>query len=160
MRRTDRALLAIVAGALLLIAIAVVVVLARPQPAYRAEMAPADSASNYLLAIQRGDTARAYGYLSPTLPGYPPSVADFVADLSRAGTDAARTYEVLDTTTSGARAVVNVRATSFSQGGLLSSGQSSRSFTMTLAEEVGAWRLVDSDDWSVWSWCWGQQEGC
>lgn len=160
MPRTDRALLAIVAGSLLLIAIAVVVVIARPQPSYRAEAAPADIAYNYLLALQRGDSARAYGYLSPTLRGYPPSAADFFADLSRAGTDSGGAYEVLDPTTSGGRAVVTVRATSFSQGGLLSSGQSSRTFTMTLAEEAGVWRLVDSDDWSVWRECWDKRGGC
>lgn len=160
MRRTDRALLAIVAGAILLVVIAVVVVMVRPPPSYRTETSPADVVTNYLLALQRRDSARAYGYLSPTLRGYPPSAADFVADMPNMDTTTSGTYEVLDTTISDARAVVTVRATSFSQGDVLSSGQSSRTFTITLADESGVWRLVDSSDWTVWRSCWDTRKGC
>ncbi|MEI8306697.1 MAG: hypothetical protein WCF99_06475 [Chloroflexales bacterium] len=160
MRRTNRALLAIIAGAILLITIAVGVVLVRPQPSYRSETSPADIVSNYLLALQRGDSARAYGYLSPTLRSYPPSAADFVADMAHIEGDATSTYEVRDTPMSGTRAAVTVRATTFTQGGLLSSGQSIRTFTMTLANESGVWRLVNSDDWTVWRDCWDKRGGC
>ncbi|MEI7643506.1 MAG: hypothetical protein WCJ55_04265 [Chloroflexales bacterium] len=160
MRHTNRALLVIIAGALLLITIAVVVVLVRPPPSYRSETSPADIVSNYLLALQRGDSARAYGYLSPTLRSYPPSAADFVADMAHTEGDAASTYEVLDTPIRDTRAVVTVRATTFVHGGLLSNGQSVRTFTMTLANESGVWRLVNSDDWTVWRDCWNRRGGC
>ncbi len=78
---TDRYLFGIAAGVVLLLVVAVAVVLLRPEPTYQADDSPEDVAHNYLLALIKADYERAYGYLSPTLDGYPESVAKFTQDI-------------------------------------------------------------------------------
>ena len=53
MKSTDKVLIAIVAGIILLIIVAFVVALAKPEPTYQAEDTPEGVAYNYLLALQR-----------------------------------------------------------------------------------------------------------
>ncbi len=81
MKSTDKVLIAIVAGIVLLIVVALVVTLTRPEPIYQAEDTPEGVAHNYLLALQKEEYERAYGYLSPTLEGYPASADRFVEDV-------------------------------------------------------------------------------
>ena len=77
MKKTDKLLIGIVAGILLLVLVAFGVALTRPKPAYQAEDKPEGVAFNYLFALQQGDYERAYGYLSPTLKRYPQTVEKF-----------------------------------------------------------------------------------
>ncbi|HWQ13488.1 MAG TPA: hypothetical protein VNL77_11845 [Roseiflexaceae bacterium] len=161
MLRTDRFLLGIVVGAVALVVVAFAVVLTRPKPAYQPDDTPAGVAFNYLLALQREDYPRAYGYLWPGLKGYPASADDFALDVrQRRGSfrsDAA-TIQIERTEVRGDQAFVEVRETSFQADGLFSSGQSTWVFSMTLRRTADGWKIAASG--SYWSWCWDQAGGC
>ena len=77
MQKTDRFLLGFVLGALLLVALVLVLAVRRPPPEYQPEDKPENIALNYLLALQRADYPRAYAALSPALRHYPASAAEF-----------------------------------------------------------------------------------
>ena len=78
MKGVDRFLLAIVAGIIVIAVAAVVVVVSRGgDVTYRPDDTPDGAAFNYLLALQRGDHERAYGYVSPSIKNYPTSVGAF-----------------------------------------------------------------------------------
>ncbi|MEN9935479.1 MAG: hypothetical protein RLZZ387_2058, partial [Chloroflexota bacterium] len=161
MLRTDRFLVAIVAGALLLVVVAFAVTLTRPAPSYREGAEPADIAYNYVLALQRKDYPRAYGYLSPSLKGYPDSADAFAADVQQnlwSFQPQAGTLQVEKTEALTEQAQVWLRTTSFQQGGLLDSSPSTRTSTMTLRPETGGWKIISAD--SYWVWCWDSEDGC
>ena len=84
MKGTDKFLAAIVLGVLLLVIVSVVLVITRPPPSYKEENSAENVAYNYLLALQEHNYVRAYGYLSPSLSGYPPSVERFISNLRNA----------------------------------------------------------------------------
>jgi len=77
MKNTDKFLVGIVVGVVVLVATAFAVALLRPKPTYQLEDTPKGVAHNYLLALQQEDYKRAYGYLSPTIEGYPTSAEAF-----------------------------------------------------------------------------------
>jgi hypothetical protein len=79
MKNTDKFLLAIVVGVVLLIVVAFAVVFTRPKPAYQSDDTPAGVVHNYLFALQEGNYERAYSYLSPSLDGYHLSLAAFLS---------------------------------------------------------------------------------
>ena len=81
MKSTDRFLIGIVIGVVVLVIAAFGVAFLGPKPAYQSDDTPEGVAHNYLLAIQREDYARAYGYLSPDLRGYPASDEQFIEDM-------------------------------------------------------------------------------
>jgi hypothetical protein len=167
MRGTDKFLLAIVIGIVLLVGAVLALAISRPgQPTYRPDDTPEGVAHNYTLALQLGDYARAYGYLSPTLAGYPADTEQMERDLggypfdpgyyyaSREDTALAiETARVHDNT-----ATVTIRETTYYQGGLFSSGQSSSTFDLFLRREDGLWRITRSGRY--WSYCWEQPGGC
>jgi hypothetical protein len=136
MKSTDRFLIGIVVGIILLVVAAFVVTLTRPEPTYQAE----DVAHNYLLALQEEDHQRAYGYLSPTLEGYPVSVERFAENVEdsrwRFRLDADTTLAVESVRVTGNRAVVDVRESRFH----------------------GEWKIVDSDYY--FARCWKDSKGC
>ncbi|MCE7939626.1 hypothetical protein DCC79_14865 [bacterium] len=154
MRTNDRFLLGILVGVVLLVVAAFAVVLSRSEPAYRADDSPAAVAHNYLLALQRGDYERAYGYLSPTLAGRPASVEDFVEDTTTRIGDNIADAEVAigETTITGEVAVVKVRQSTFYSGGLFDSGLSATPFSMTLRRGESGWRITRSE--MHWYQCW------
>ena len=162
MRGTDKFLVAIVAGALLLVGVVLVLALLRlNQPSYQPHDTPESVAHNYLLALELGDWARAQRSLSPTLPGYPDDAGRFERDVRnnrwRFGDgDVSLSVESVDV--SGDWAEVRVRRTKFYRGGLFESGQHSTTFTMTLRREEGAWKVTDADRY--WARCWQSAEGC
>ena len=162
MKSTDKFLIGIVAGIVLLIVAAFVVTLTRPEPTYQAEDTPEGVAHNYLLALQKEDFERAYGYLSPTLEGYPASAekfAEHVQDYSwRFRLDVDTTLAVESARVTGNRAVVKVRESRFDGGDLFDSSQSTNVFKMELQLESGEWKIVDADYY--FAWCWERDEGC
>ena len=163
MKSTDRFLIGIVAGVIALVVIAFAVAYLRPAPAYRAGSEPADVAHNYLLALQQGDYERAYGYLLPSLPGYPDSAEAF-AEHTRKYTwnirpdDLSATLQVEDARLTGNRATVRVRETRFNQNGLFQSEQYQSTFEVRLLRSQGVWRISGAD--SFWVWCWDNRGGC
>lgn len=165
MQGTNKFLLGIVAGVLLLVGVAFAVALLRPKPkpAYQSEATPEGVAHNYLLALQQEDYARAYSYLSPTLKGYPASIEIFAGNIPghRWGFGIDRdsvTLEVESARITGDRAVVLVRKTRFYNRRLFDSNQYTNTFDMKLQRESGAWKIIASD--SYWLRCWDDKDGC
>ncbi len=162
MKSTDKFLIGIVAGIVLLIIVAFVVTLARPEPTYQAEDTPEGVAHNYLLALQQEDYERAYGYLSPTLEGYPVSAEEFARDVRDHSwsfrLDEDITLAVESSRVIGNRAVVDVRESRFYDGDLFDSSQSTTVFEMELQLEDGEWKIVHSN--CYFAWCWMSDEGC
>lgn len=165
MKSTDKFLLGIVIAAIVLVAAAFAVVLTRPKPAYQAEDTPEGVVHNYLLALREDDYERAYGYLLPTIEGYPESARAFEEDIQNSNwafgpDDTSTAVEVVSARLGANTAVVTVRETSFHQGGLFDSSQYARTFDMQLRRDPrsGAWRISQAD--SYWSWCWNREGGC
>jgi hypothetical protein len=165
MKNTDKFLVGIVVGVVVLVATAFAVALLRPKPTYQLEDTPKGVAHNYLLALQKEDYIRAYGYLSPTIEGYPASAEVFeqnARDYSqnlRLG-DTSTMLEVVSARLSGEWAAVTVRETSFYQGGLFDSRQNVNTFEMQLRRDSqsGAWRIIKSG--SYWASCWNDKAVC
>ncbi len=164
MKGTDRFLIALVAGVVVLVGIVLAIALLRPnQPSYQPDDTPEGVAHNYLLALQLEDYERAYGYLSPTLPGYPADIETFERNVRNNrwsfgydDDDVSLAIEAVNVT--GDRAKIVVRKTEFYRGGLFDSGQYSNTFDMTLRREQSAWKVVDSDRY--WANCWESSRGC
>jgi len=164
MKGTDKFLIAIVVGVVILVGVVVTIALLRPgQPGYQLDDAPEGVAYNYLLALQQADYERAYGYLPPTLPGYPADSEAFERDVSNNrwsfgyyDDDVSLAVEGVNVTGDKAKAVV--RRTVFHRGGLFDSGQYSSTFDMTLRRQDGAWKITDSDRY--WADCWSSSNGC
>jgi hypothetical protein len=156
MNTSDKWLVGIVAGAVLLVCVAVAVTLLRPKPAYRSEATPAGVTHNYLLALKQQQYARAYGYLSPRLPGYPPDARAFADDVDE---QSAYTFDFdgVSLETDGARersdrTIVTVRKTTFSSDGLSGSQQYTSTFDVALRREGTAWKIIHADDYWAGEW--------
>ncbi|MEE8389746.1 MAG: hypothetical protein V3S14_02980 [Anaerolineae bacterium] len=162
MKNTDKFLIGIVVGIVALVIAAFVVTLTRPEPTYQPEDTPEGVAHNYLLALQKKDYERAYGYLSPVLDGYPASVDEFaeaVTDYSwQFRLDADTTLAVESARAVGSRTVVQVRESRFYGGSLIGNSQSVTMFDIKLGFEDGAWKIVDADYY--FAGCWRNDEGC
>jgi hypothetical protein len=165
MKKTDKLLIGIVAGIVLLVLVAFGVALTRPQPTYQPDGTPEGVAFNYLFALQQADYERAYGYLSPTIKGYPRTLEEFkdqVRDYSwnfRGSDNSSTTLEIDSVEVNGQHADVGIRETQFYEDGLFNSGQYSYVFYITLRQaENGPWKIIESDNY--WVYCWSDPEGC
>jgi hypothetical protein len=161
MIKSDRFLLGIVAGVAVLVVVAFVLALRQPAPTYRTDAAPDAVVTNYLLAIQNGDYARAYGYLSPSVPGYPATVERFVDDIASQGGSGTNggTFRVDAPSLTGSRAVVPVNMSEYTQGGPFGSDTATYRFTVRLSDDDGTWRLIGVDgDYRFWHECWDNPE--
>lgn len=161
MKQTDRFLLAIITGVVVLVIAALALALTRTPQAYQPDTMPAGVAHNYVLALQQGDAEKAYGYLSPAIKGYPPTAEEFSADIDRYGWGfdrGAATIAVRDERIVDDRATVTVDETRFNEGGLFNSGQYTNSFDVTLRRDGQTWKIVEAD--SYWAWCWNQSRPC
>ena len=158
MRGTDKFLMAIVAGVVILVAVAFVLTLLRVNaPQYQAEDTPEGVVHNYLVALQLEEYERARSYLSPTLPGYPADAEQFAADVDRASYQFGRynddvSLAVESANVQGDKAKVVVRKTVFYRGDLFDTGESSYTFYVTVRREGGAWKIAAAEEY--WSECW------
>ncbi len=156
MKSTDKVLLGIVVGILLLIVVALVVTMTRPEPSYMDEGSPEGVAHNYLLTLQKEEYERAYGYLSPTVYNYPSSTEEFEKTVTQGyrgfGGDTDVSFSIGDVEVSGDTATVRVTSSSFYDGDLFDSGQRIKTFDMELALEGNDWKLVDADDYFARCW--------
>jgi hypothetical protein len=161
-KSTDKFLIGIVAGIILLVVVALGVALNRPKPTFQADDTPEGVAHNYLLAIQQEDYERAYGYLSPGLTGYPDSVEAFVRNVRdnrwQFGGDAETSLKIKSTAITRQLAVVEVQASRFYRGSLFDSGQSTSEFEMQLQQQDTGWKIIDSTDY--FASCWVYDDGC
>ncbi len=159
--KTDRFLTGIVAGIGVLVVAALALALVKPAPTYAPDDIAAGVARNYFLALQKGDYARAYGYLAPSLLHYPQSLETFVSDVRHYGQRLEAesvSLEVVGAQTIGGLTQVTMRETRFSGGGLLDSSQYTNTFQVELRQQAGGWKIARSD--SYWVWCWNSANGC
>jgi hypothetical protein len=162
MKKTDRFLVGLVAGIVVLVVVTLVVALRQPAPTYQPDDTPEGVAHNYLLALQQSDYARAYGYLSPTLPGYPADSDEFAQHTARHrwsfGFDEETAVTITGATINGDRATARATINRFYNDGPFSSGVSTTQFILVLREENGDWKITRSDRY--WANCWNQPNGC
>ncbi len=163
MKSTDRFLIGVVIGAIVLVGAAVAIALLRPPPTYQPDDTPAGVSYNYLLALRKKDFARAYGYLSPGLPGYPRSADDFVKHVEQNtwmfDQSGSRAFEIQSTQVTGEnRASVTVREQRFYEGDLFDSRSSFSTFDLRLRQDGGVWKIYFGD--SYWLSCWENSDGC
>jgi hypothetical protein len=162
MRGTNKLLLAIIAGSVLLVVAALAVMLLRPEPTYQSEATPEGVAHNYLLALKSEDYPRAYGYLSDTIPGYPATLEEFDKAIDRnywgfrIGADT--TISIQSTKVSEQKAVVTVQEIRFYRGGLFDSGEYISTFEITLVQSGNQWKIFEADNY--FAWCWSDPGGC
>jgi len=165
MRRPDWFLIAIALGTMALVLAALFIAVRLPAPEPRDDDTAAGAAHDYLLSLSLREYDRAWGYLSPSLPGYPTTVEQFLDDVNDESwafglEQSSRSFDVSAETSEplGDRAVVTVLESSFTQAGLFDSGQTTRRFEMTLAREGDEWRLVDGERY--WHECWSVPPPC
>jgi hypothetical protein len=150
MKASDRVLAGIVAGIVLLVALALVLTLTRPPADYQPEDTPAGVTNNYLLALLNEEHERAYGYLSPQIKCYPSSVSEF-SDAVRSyayifgASDQGRSWSVENTTVGRWSAAVKVSEPRFRGGGLFETGQTYEQFQVDLVLEDEGWRIISAD---------------
>jgi len=152
MKNTDRTLVAIVGGILLLVVVAFVITLTRPKPGYLPEDTPEGVAQNYLLALLERNYARAYGYLSPMLGGYPQTVEQFEYDLDAytwncrvlAEDSSGVTVSLQSVNTYPASTVVEMLLSEFRVGGVLDSSEYTYTREITLRSVGEKWKIIDS----------------
>lgn len=163
MKGTDKFLVAIVAGIVLLVVVVFLVVLLRPEPEYKAEDTPEGVVHNYLLALQKGDYEKALNYLSSNVRHAPKDVDEFVDDMDGCSwrfrdLDRDSSLIVLSADIRGDRAEVQIKQTVFYSGDVFNSDLSESEFEMTLKQQNGDWKLVDGERY--WCSCWNDVSGC
>ncbi len=167
MKNTNKILTGIVAGIVLLVIIAFVVTLRQPPPSYQDETTPDGIAHNYLLALRQNDYERAYGYLSPTLPGYPHDLDQFIRDVEKSSwrfrQNADVSLSIGLTSANDQTATVTVQETRYYDQSLLGSlfggNRSVRSFNVTLRRSEGTWKIINAG-YYYWDSCWEKENRC
>ena len=161
MKKNDKMLVGIVIGIILLVVVALVTTLAKPEPTYQTEESPEGVAHNYILAIQKEEFERAYSYLSTSLEGYPKSLRKFEDDLLekawRYRWDNDSTVTLGEATITRKRAVIEITESYFYGGGLFDSSQSINTFDMDLQLDNEEWKIIDSG--SYFYRCWEDLSG-
>jgi hypothetical protein len=166
MKNTDKFLIGIVIGVILLVVVAFGIALTRPGPTYQPEDTPEGVVHNYLLALRQEEYERAYGYLSPDLNGYPKSIESFIEYIQ----DHSYRFQLDEETVAldvnsvdvrGNIAEVTVQETQFHQGGLFDSGESKSMFELKLKQDTSSkeWKIFDGG-YSYWAPCWEERGGC
>ena len=165
MKNSDKFLIGIVTGIVILVIAVLAIALLRPnQPAYQVDDTAEGVAHNYLLALQLEDYERAYAYLSPALPGYPEDAETFEKNVVEKPWHFGGSYAdnvslaIEAANVTGNQARIIARKTVFYRAGLFDSGQSSNTFNMSLRQEGGDWKVMESDDY--WTDCWESYAGC
>jgi hypothetical protein len=165
MQSSTKFLIGIVIGIVLLVIITFSVVMLRPEPTYQDDTTPDGAAHNYLLAIQNQDYERAFAYI-PEQYRYPEDADDMATTIEKNSwefdTDGDFSLAVESTRMRGEeQALVTVRKTTFYNNGLFSSGQSTRTFTVRMMLEDGAWKVKEGESyWSDSCWGFSRDEWC
>ncbi len=157
MKSTDRFLVGIVIGILVLVIAAFAITLFRPDTIYKTDDTPENVSHNYLLAFEKGDYERAYSYLSPELEGYPQDLDAFMHDVQanrwEFGFDRNHTLSIENGRSLGEFYLVTVRETNFYNSGPFQSQPDVSTFTLRLKQINGEWKLVDGQIyfWNCWA---------
>lgn len=165
MQRTDKVLIGIVAGVVVVVLAAFALLLLRPRPVYVADDTPEHIVHNYLLALQQEDYERAYGYLLPSLSGHPGSVDAFIAQIHERSwafdlDNDANSFQIDPAVVTGDHATVPVTQRSFYEGGLFGSGSYENRFAFSLSRPDASlgWKISRSSQ--LWLSCWNDLGGC
>ena len=161
MKNPDKFLVGMVVGIVVLVVAAVVVTLARPAPAYLPDDTAEGVVHNYFFALQQRDYERAYGYLSPSLKGYPRNAEVFADEVLTDKWTFQNLWEGNVTlnalpavlSDSGQRANVTVQAAQFSRGGLFGNNEQQHTFSVDLKFD-NSWKITHAD--KLWVWCWSE----
>ncbi len=164
----DKFLIGIVAGAVVLVLVSLFVIATRTPPAYLPETTPEAVASNYLLALQQGDYARAQAALSPALKGYPATAAE-VADAAAAGRPNYYSFQGVEHATftvlgsrplgdSAGTVRVQVQERRFEGGGMFGGGEYRTESYLDVVQSGGTWKVVNGGRW--FAACWTYAGGC
>jgi len=161
-KSSNRLLMAIVIGAVVLVGIAIGVTLLQPEPDYLSEDTPEGIAHNYLFALEKGEYQRAYSYLSPNLPGYPITLEIFIESIEDSSyqfrMDRDTTLRVDSVKSNGETAAATINENIFYSGDIFGSNEYTNQFKMDLRLEDGEWKIIDSERY--FAWCWDREEGC
>ncbi len=156
--KTDKFLIGIVAGIVVLVIIAVVIVLGRGQiEEYIADDTPAGVVHNYFLAVQRADYSKAYGYLSDELKAKP-DLDQFITNVDNYGNRSENALTVGETTINDDRAQVQVSITTYSRGGPFGFGGNNYTNWDTAhlrRAPDGRWKLIEFP-YPYWGYDWNQ----
>jgi len=164
MQGTDKFLLGIVAGIIVLVVAVFVIAQLRPnEPSYDQDDTPEGVAYNYLLSVQLMDYERAYGYLSSDLVGYPENVDTFAVEvdepwLLRDGMDDDISLIVDRVQTKGDWATVSILHVWFDRGGLFDSGERTSIVNVDLRLTADGWRIARANRY--WNRCWSDPALC
>ena len=152
--KSDKFLIGIVAGVVLLIVVAVVVVITRTEvEEYVADDTPAGVVHNYFLALERNDFERAYSYLSDELEAKP-NLDEFIRQMDSNRSEAA--LKIGESTITDNRARVEVAITTYSGGGPFSSNSYTNRETANLKlSPEGEWKLMGYP-YPYWGYQWNE----
>ena len=151
--KQDKFLFGIIVGILTLVIIALLVFFLRQDSTlvYQAEDQPKGVVFNYLLALDKGEYEKAYGYLAD-IPGKP-SLSQFRQTMAMNKPQHITAVDVSEQTIEGKTAFVNVIMV-MSGGGIFSEGYRSTEVA-TLEKEQEQWRIL-SMPYAYWSYEWNQ----
>lgn len=161
-KSVDKFLLGIVIGAILLVVIVFIIALTKPKPDYLPENTPDGVAHNYLFALEKGDYPRAYSYLSPNIKGYPEDSDEFIKSIEdypyvfKFDRNTSLQFEPMFS--GDESAIITIKETTFSEGGIFGSSEYTKSFDMSLDLENGEWKITKSRKY--FRWCWTKEDGC
>ncbi len=158
---SDKFLLAIVAGILLIAVAAFVIIARRPGPQFKDENTPEGVVHDYLLAIQLADYERAFDHLSPEI-AYPADINEFYDSLQlrpwEFNVEDNFSLVVEETETVGEGSVAVIVRQIYNNNSLFGGDGYSDTFRMRVEETGEGWKLVSGD--RFWSTCWGESNEC
>lgn len=155
--KQDKFLIGILAGIVLLVIVAVVVVLSRTpgSEAYRTDNSPEAVVHNYFLAVQRKDYEKAHSYLSDDLKNKP-NLDQFIIDMSRSSDFQEFSLKIGEVFSGDQHTQVTVSLTSFSGGNIFESGRyTTQDVALLRADAAGNWKLIQFP-YPYWGWAWNE----
>jgi hypothetical protein len=156
--KTDKFLIGIVSGIVLLIVIAIVLVLARGQGEdYVADNVPAGVVHNYFLAVQREEYEKAYGYLSDELKSKP-DLDEFIREVDNRYDRSEVSLQIGKSSIDDDRARVEMSITTYHGGGPFDSGHYTNQETAYLRRTPsGEWKLTGYPH-PYWGYDWNNEK--
>ena len=158
---SDKLLLGIVAGIILLIIISLIVVNRRPLPQFQGQNTPEGVVHDYLLALQLSDYETAYNLLSPQI-AYPADVNEFYDSLKETPWEFTVSQNYSQIIESSERisdnSVAVIVREIYNTNSLFSGDDYFTTFRMRVEENGGGWKLVSGERY--WSTCWGAENKC
>ncbi len=162
MAKSDRFLLLIVSGIVLLVIASLIVSLRRPEAAYQSGTSPTDVVHNYLLALSKEDFSRALAQLDPAIDSLPEDSMAMQADIQNNQwffrIDQDHSLEILSQEIQGKKAQVVVQELQFYRNGLFGGSQSTSQFTVFLTLVGDRWKISGSG--AYFADCWQSESGC